>query len=199
MVCELLPTGCVTVVVLLLRMQILLILQYSYLTVARCLCIPGDGSSDSSGSGASTGCVWVLKTDPTTTRHVFDILGLQTTSVGVLPLFLIYLAVLMYNYQLGSNVDWDLAAGLTDGPALRTATNGSSTQLAPPPDANNAGGSASLLHPFSGADSEAGDVSSGGGRGAGGAVMLMVALQGWAGQLWTLCRLLLLKLAYHMR
>ena len=89
----------------------LLFMQYSFLTAARCLCVSAvdssstaDPSGDPTPSGPSSGgstCTWILQgLDPYTTRHYFDVLGLHDTSAGVLPLFLIYLATLMYNYRL---------------------------------------------------------------------------------------------------
>lgn len=180
-------------------LQVLLILQYSYLTAARCLCIPGDttsSSSDSSGSG-STGCVWVLNSDPTVTRHVFELLGLHRTSAGVLPLFLIYLAVLMYNYQLSTAL-WqnNAASGAAQAPEATHLGTGSSAGAASQ-EANPAVSDRPEDGPSTASPQPEVDRSRA--AAAGGAMLLMIALQGWAGQLWTVSRLLLHKLAYHVR
>jgi hypothetical protein len=192
---------------LLVYTEVLLILQYSYLTVARCLCIPGDsasgsssGSGDSTSSGgSSSGCVWVLQTDPAATRHAFEVLGLHRTSAGVLPLFLIYLAVLIYNYTLSSKQPL-AALPLRPGPAVRGCVGVQHAQ-GESRDAAARDGAATYdtpeaVRPRSGPAGDAADSRNGG---AGAAVMLLVALQGWVGQLWTLSWLLLLKVAYHVR
>lgn len=147
--------------------QVLLILQYSYLTAARCLCIPGNSADISGGgssSGGTSGCVWVLNTDPTATRHVFDLLGLHTTSAGVLPLFLIYLALLMYNYKLGGSSSYQ--------PGLPGAANSTALGGTPRQGAANSGA---------------------------GAVVLVVALQGWVSKLGVLRRFVVHKLSYYLR
>jgi len=180
-------------------LQVLLILQYSYLTAARCLCIPGDATSSSSDSsgGGSTGCVWVLNSDPTVTRHVFELLGLHRTSAGVLPLFLIYLAVLMYNYQL-STAPWKNIAALGAAQPAEAAHLGAGNsagvdrQAANPAVSDRPPDGPSTASPRP-------EVDRSRAAAAGGAMLLMIALQGWAGQLWILSRLLLHKLAYHVR
>jgi hypothetical protein len=175
--------------------QILLILQYSYLTAARCLCIQGSSGSSTSadGSGSSIGCVWVLPTDPTTTRHVFDILGLHTTSAGVLPLFLIYLAVLVYNYQLGSSSSYQSSTS----PGQQTAAG---MQLGSSPAQQQGGsGSGSRQEVASSDEGAGGIVARQEAGGAAGAVMLVVALQGWVSKLWMLRRFVVHKLSYWLR
>jgi hypothetical protein len=174
-------------------LQILLILQYSYLTAARCLCIAGDSGVESpSSSSGSTGCVWALDTDPTATRHVFDVLGLHRTAAGVLPLFLIYLAVLMYNYLLGSS--HPVVPGLLEpGSAQSAQSVGLILSMADP----------ALATHSSYSDADAGLMGQQAGRsragGAGAAVVLVAALQGWASKLWTLQRLVAHRLWYHLR
>lgn len=142
-----------------------------------------------SSSSASTGCVWALDTDPTATRHVFDVLGLHRTAAGVLPLFLIYLAVLMYNYLLGTS---------------QPGVSGLLKPLSAQP-AQSAGLLADAVHATRGSYNDAdaglaGQQASGSRAGrAGAAVALVVALQGWASKLWTLRRLVAHKIWYHIR
>lgn len=176
-------------------LQVLLILQYSYLTAARCLCIQSSSSGTSTdGSGSSTGCVWVLPTDPTTTRHVFDILGLHTTSAGVLPLFLIYLAVLVYNYQLGSSSSYQ--SNTFPGQQTATAVQPGSS-LAPQQGGSGSGSRQEVAS--ADAEGAGGIMGRQEGSGAAGAVMLVVALQGWVSKLWMLRRFVVHKLSYWLR
>lgn len=179
-------------------LQVLLVLQYSYLTAARCLCIPGDGGpGSSSGSGtdssSSSGCVWALDTDPLATRRVFDVLGLHRTSAGVLPLFLIYLSVLMYNYLLDPYQPGMAGLSLVESGAAAVQAAGPSALGSGSSDANGNTVSAQQQQ-------QTGSASGSRAAGAGAAAVLLVAaLQGWASKLWTLQRLVAHKLWYHIR
>jgi hypothetical protein len=118
--------------------------------------------------------VWVLSTDPGATRHAFDVLGLHRTSAGVLPLFLIYLAVLVHNYVLAASQP-SAAPGYKQGCSVLGL--GASSRSAP-------------------AAAAATDGADGAG---GGAALLVAALQGWVGKLWVVCRFMLAKASYHIR
>lgn len=169
--------------------QVLLILQYSYLTAARCLCIPGN-SADISGGGGSSGCVWALNTDPTATRHVFDLLGLHSTSAGVLPLFLIYLALLMYNYQLGSSSSYQPGMPGPANAAAAPPADPAGPMLARPAGQGAAQGVSAAA---------VGSVSRQGPASGAGAVALIEALQGWVSKLWVLRKFVVHKLSYYIR
>jgi hypothetical protein len=71
--------------------EAVLVLQYAYEIVARCLCSVG-------GSPATGSCV-SLMADPQLGRHL-DVLGLHGSAARCLPVFLVYLALLVYNYTL---------------------------------------------------------------------------------------------------
>lgn len=154
------------------------------------MCIASDSGVESpSSSIGSIGCVWALDTDPTATRHVFDVLGLHRTAAGVLPLFLIYLAVLMYNYLLG-----------TSQPVVPGLLEPGSAQ---PPQSADVWADPVLAPLSSYSDADAGlmgqqDARSRAG-GAGAAVVLVAALQGWASKLWTLQRLVAHRTWHHLR
>lgn len=193
-------------------MQVLLIVEYSYLTAARCLCISDDTSTGGSDGGSSGGCVWVLPTDPAATRHALDVLGLHSNSAAVLPLFLIYLATLMYNYVLGSSQlvtythsmynssgssSRDQAGGPenTAGTAVVRREEGEATTAAEVADSV----AASQLHSAL-PSAPAGPVGGRGGRGdVGPALQLVLALQGWARWLWLWARLQLCRAACHLK
>jgi hypothetical protein len=179
-------TECSSVVLLLLLLlQVLLILQYSYLTAARCMCISHDNSSSSNilgcftgssdSSSSSSGCVWAFRGDPAATRRIFELIGLHNTPGQVLPLFLIYLATLMYNYTLASQPEVT--------PQLRSSRWQQRQQQQQRSAATAAGPNPTAA----------------GGGGGGAAVLLLVALQGWAQQLVLWMLLQLHCLAYHIR
>lgn len=78
---------------------------------------PGGGDKPGGGGGSSSGCVWALGGNPAATRRMFELLGLHNTAGRVLPLFLIYLATLMYNYLLRNYQP--MTAALLMGPTSR--------------------------------------------------------------------------------
>ncbi len=106
-----------------------MVLQYTYLSITNCLCSPAGGS----GGGISCSG-WIIR--PTAQRAI-AILGLQASARACLPMFVAYLATLMYNYQLSNIVALGRRAsgmdssdqrgaatqveGLAGGPAQRAA------------------------------------------------------------------------------
>lgn len=127
---------------------------------------------------------------------MFDVLGLHRTSASVLPLFLIYLAVLMHNYLLATQQPLvsGVAAAQKAQPARSLQSTGLFATLGLSAAGSSAGGDVDVVAPEQ-------QVESGSGRaaGAGAAVALVAALQGWAGKLWTLQRLVAHKLWYQFR
>lgn len=136
--------------------------------------------------------MWALDTDPAATRHVFDVLGLHRTSAGVLPLFLIYLSVLMYNYLLDP-----YQPGMA---GLSLLESGAAAQAAGPSALGSGQSDANCNTDGVQQQQQTGSASGSTAAGAGAAaVILVAALQGWASKLWTLQRLVAHKLWYHIR
>eukprot|EP00775_Hariotina_reticulata_P007362 gene7362-7573_t len=138
-----------------------------------------DGGGGSLSPGGPGQCVWAIGGDPASIRHMLDVLGLHNTSGRILPLFLIYLATLMYNYSLGNGRQhgqlrgrgWThQASGIVGGTADPVGSGGATRR-----EAAVEGGS------------------------TGAVVLLLLSLQGWLQQLVLWVRRQLFRLNYHIR
>lgn len=91
--------------VILVYTELVLIAQYTYQILARCLCTiqtpTGPNAAKNSDFPDPGQCLWLLGSEATK-RHM-DMLGLHTSAASCIPLFLIYLTTLMYNYILATS------------------------------------------------------------------------------------------------